>query len=102
MCKKPPAIATPAPPSSMIGAATIPRRRRRSSRPTDLSGLTAARLRAALILSSVRRHQRWLLITRFSGRYELESDEGGNHPAGAAREKGHRKRPRVFTCRTGG
>jgi hypothetical protein len=31
--------------------------------------------RVALILSSVRRHQCWLLITRFSGRYELESDQ---------------------------
>jgi hypothetical protein len=30
----------------MIGAATIPRRRSRSSRPADLSGLTTARLRA--------------------------------------------------------
>jgi hypothetical protein len=46
MCKKPPAIATAAQPSSMIGVATIPRRRSRSSRPADLSGLTAARLRA--------------------------------------------------------
>jgi hypothetical protein len=58
--------------------------------------------RVALILLLVRNYQCWLLITRFSGRYELESDEGDNHPTSAACEKGHRKRPRVNACEAGG
>jgi hypothetical protein len=56
----------------------------------------------ALILSTIQSYQYWLLITRFAGRYGIESDEGGNHPAGATGEKGHRKRSRVNTCTTGG
>jgi hypothetical protein len=46
MCKRPPAIVIPARRNCTIGAAIIPRGRRRSSRPTDSSVLTAAQLRA--------------------------------------------------------
>jgi hypothetical protein len=81
-----------------------PEKASRSSRPTDLSGLTAAQLRVRRFesLSLVQSNQCWLLIKRFSGGYGLESDEGNNHPAGAARKKGRRKRPPVNACATGG
>jgi hypothetical protein len=87
--KSPPAIAIPAPP-----------------RATILKGGIVLRYRLTYPLHDCGRvalnYQCWLLITRFSGRYELESDEGDNHPAGAACEKGHRKRPNVNVCKAGG